>query len=339
MLRTQFKSWGRGCQSPCLGNANSSEGGLIAARDARNHFAQRCKLPGPLTPKGLSDPTRRKQCKASVDGGNTSSALYNEDVRLYDLSVSFRDFEEEVDFLQEVVEKHVGQPLKSALELASGPGCHAVALARRGVEVVALDNEEAMVAYGLAKANAEGVKMDYICGDMASFDSIPTKDGKVQLVYLLFGSVAHLLTNDDFIACLNSCRSVLAPNGIIVLELQHPNDVFKATELTGDAWEVNDTERESMLLVEWGRDTDEFDAISQVLQRHISFNVISKKGEIVSSKEVVLPQRLYTANEIDALARVCGFDIVQHCGALDLAVPLDDEQQACRMVVILKPQA
>ena len=35
----------------------------------------------------------------------------------------------------------------------AGPGCHAVALARRGVEVVALDNEEAMVAYGVCRTS------------------------------------------------------------------------------------------------------------------------------------------------------------------------------------------
>ena len=95
-------------------------------------------------------------------------------------------------------------------------------LARRGVRVVALDNEETMVAYGaycglgwigllvfslslhsltyfrikrqskgsvpgftlpcckcahagLAKADAEGVNLQYICGDMSSFNGVPTE--------------------------------------------------------------------------------------------------------------------------------------------------------------------
>jgi len=209
-----------------------------------------------------------------------------------------------------------------------------VELAKRGVSVVALDNEEAMVNLGKAKADKAGVPLEYICGDMASF--APPPGGQAQLVYCMFGSLTHMLTNDAVIGCLTSAKAALAPGGCVLLELPHPTDALHAEDLLGDAWEARDEERNTRLMVEWGREGDPFDPLTQVLQRTVCFTVLDARGEMVQSKETVLLQRLFTATEFDALARASGLEIVQVYGALDRCVPLNDEE-AFRMVVVLKP--
>jgi len=286
-------------------------------------------------------PRPRALCaSASADGKEQAlSPLLYDDAHLYDVAVSFRDFKQEVDFIIQVAEEFVNSPLETALELAAGPAQHAVELARRGVAVVAIDNEKAMVELGKKKANDAGVPLQYIYGDMASFGDLPTADGKVQLVYVMFGSMTHMLTNDAVIGCLTSARGVLAAGGCILLELPHPSDVFNAEHMLGDAWEAEDKERNTMVLVEWGREGDPFDHISQVLERTVSIVVVDKNkpGEILQTKETTLLQRLFTAMEMDALVRASGLKIVKTYGALDTSVPLDDEENAFRMVVVLKP--
>jgi hypothetical protein len=55
-------------------------------------------------------------------------------------------------------------------------------------------------------------------------------------------------------------------------------------------------------------------------------------------KEVV-PLRLFTLQEIDALARVAGFELVAKYGALAEDVSIDDEDEAFRMVCVLGKKA
>jgi hypothetical protein len=46
--------------------------------------------------------------------------------------------------------------------------------------------------------------------------------------------------------------------------------------------------------------------------------------------------RLYTAQEIDALARCAGFEVVAMYGALDAEVNVNDEDLAFRLVSVLR---
>jgi hypothetical protein len=56
---------------------------------------------------------------------------------------------------------------------------------------------------------------------------------------LLLGTAAHLVETDDAIACLAGAAEALRPGGIVVLELEHPFDLFGGDlmEMTGDAWD------------------------------------------------------------------------------------------------------
>jgi len=211
------------------------------------------------------------------------------------------------------------------------------------VEVVALDVEPAMRAHAQLKAAAADVTLSYVCGDMAAFDAAAVtggddEGGRVQLACVLFGSAVHLLTNDAVLSCLSCVRRVLAPGGVLVLELEHPTDVFFG-EHSGSAWEVEDVGTGGTLVVEWGRDGDEFDAVTQVLQRRITFTVCDAEGEVTLCREVAMPQRRFTATEVDALARAGGFRVEALYGGLELPhVPLD-HVDAFRMVAVLAADA
>lgn len=112
----------------------------------------------------------------------------------------------------------------------------------------------------------------------------------------------------------------------------------------GDAGDVQDDEDENedadntpqrRVLVEYGREGDTFDPLSQILYRTVGLSLFDSEGELVSSHVSVVPQRQFTLQEIDLLARATGFEVVATYGDLDESVPLDDEE-AQRMVVVLR---
>lgn len=151
---------------------------------------------------------------------------------LYDLAFGYRSYEDEVDFLLFAYNEYntcAGGDVKPIriLELAAGPARHSLAalteFSSSEVEsVVALDRSPDMVNYGIQNADHElgvgGGRRDtftYVCGDMRKIREATKVDVSTMFdtVWLLLGSMQHLLTNDDIIACLLSIYSVLQPGG------------------------------------------------------------------------------------------------------------------------------
>jgi SAM-dependent methyltransferase len=90
------------------------------------------------------------------------------------------------------------------------------------------------------------------------------------------------------------------------------------------------------VLVEYGREGDDFDPATQILERTVGFSLFSKEGELVSSDVSVVPQRQFSLQEVDLLARASGKWVVKAVyGNLDVNCPLDGED-AYRMVVVLQ---
>ena len=330
---------------------------------------------------------------------------------LYDLAFGYRNYEEEVDFLLRMHSKHSstnsGGSGMRLLELAAGPARHSLsALSCHPKTIVhsvmALDSSSNMVEYGIKNANVDlgngGGRRDdfvYVCGDMRQVcDYCPTttilaiksndESTSFDGVWLLLGSMQHLLTNDDVISLFTSLHSVIKDDATIVIELPHPREVFKMGECTTNGWTVplveegdndddddyvddDDDDKKQVgeyghLSIVWGKDTDEFNPVSQIRHFTIEFELTvndinnipsqnnddddtsilfsqmkkaSNGGSKLSIREVV-PLRLFTLQEIDALARCAGFEMVDTFGALSEDVSIDDEDEAFRMVCVLR---
>lgn len=80
---------------------------------------------------------------------------------------------------------------------------------------------------------------------------------------MLFGTAAHLLTNEAAIRCFRSTAAALRPGGLFVLELPSPEDLFDGVFALGDVWDASAPNGQK-LLVEYGLEGDEFDSITQV---------------------------------------------------------------------------
>ena len=304
---------------------------------------------------------------------------------LYDLAFGYRNYEEEVDFLLRVHDKYSSissddDDISSSssalrvLELAAGPARHSLSALSEHTpaevhSVVALDKSQDMVDYGSENADYElgspGGRRDdfkYVDGDMRYIgDSVKTDATTMfDTAWLLLGSMQHLLTNDDIVACFSSLYKSIKSGGTVVIELPHPRETFSMGECTRNGWQVplEDGEEKEYgeLNIVWGEEDDEFDPVSQI--RHFTvgleltvnnvddipkdedtsslFLQMSKEGK-TSVKEIV-PMRLYTLQEIDALARCAGFELVAKYGALAEDVSIEDEDEAFRMVCVLRKQ-
>ncbi|HEV7368865.1 class I SAM-dependent methyltransferase [Arenibaculum sp.] len=252
--------------------------------------------------------------------------------RYYDVAFGYRDFVAECDFLCETAARRLGRAPTSAVELAAGPANHAVELARRGIAAHALDREPEMVRYGCDKAAAAGVALDYRLGDITGL----APWSGIDVALLLLGSAGSLLTLDDGLACLTATAASLAPDGLLFLELPHPRSLFGDDEGTEAGWEV--TGDGLRVRVRWGAEDDRFDPVGQVGEVTTTLTVWDQGRKKVIRDRAL--QRRWTAQDLIALARLSGrFEIVAWYGALDAAIPIDDAEQAWRMVLAMQRTA
>eukprot|EP00195_Chlamydomonas_chlamydogama_P005377 CAMPEP_0202890652 /NCGR_PEP_ID=MMETSP1392-20130828/992_1 /ASSEMBLY_ACC=CAM_ASM_000868 /TAXON_ID=225041 /ORGANISM="Chlamydomonas chlamydogama, Strain SAG 11-48b" /LENGTH=373 /DNA_ID=CAMNT_0049574267 /DNA_START=80 /DNA_END=1201 /DNA_ORIENTATION=+ len=289
---------------------------------------------------------------------------------LYKAAFSYRDISSEVSFLKEVYSRHTeGSELTSVLELGCGPGEHVTGLARAGVpRAVGLDKCPEMLAFardlasGKAGGAAAGKKAkqavgfgassqqkpapepqqdqsglpvpEFVAGDMTNFE---IKGAPFDMVMCLLGTFSHMLDNSAAAACLRCAVRHLRPGGLLLLELGHPGDLFDGTYIIGDGgkevWEVPQGKNKK-IFVEWGAEFDNFDPVTQIIDRTVSISVL-KGEEVEQSIEEVVPYRQYTVQELDLLATMTGLRIQQLYGEMNLEVDLSHEE-AYRLIAVLR---
>lgn len=103
-----------------------------------------------------------------------------------------------------------------ALELGVGTGRLALPLSRRGCRVHGVDRSSAMLARLRRKPGSDAV--DVTIGDFAT-----TQLGRrFSLVYLAYGTIQYLTTQEAQVACFRTAAEHLLPSGAFVVEVDVP---------------------------------------------------------------------------------------------------------------------
>lgn len=102
------------------------------------------------------------------------------------------------------------------LELGAGTGRVSTAIAKRGIEVVALELSEAMRQVG--QAATQGLPVHWLVGDMRALQL----QQRFPLIIAPFNAFMHLYTLDDQDQTLSGVVQHLAPGGRVAFDLYNP---------------------------------------------------------------------------------------------------------------------
>eukprot|EP00557_Chaetoceros_sp_GSL56_P012411 CAMPEP_0176481006 /NCGR_PEP_ID=MMETSP0200_2-20121128/2582_1 /TAXON_ID=947934 /ORGANISM="Chaetoceros sp., Strain GSL56" /LENGTH=458 /DNA_ID=CAMNT_0017877167 /DNA_START=25 /DNA_END=1401 /DNA_ORIENTATION=- len=294
---------------------------------------------------------------------------------LYDLAFGYRNYEEEVKFLLDAHDKYSQITTSDGrdktdnginiIELAAGPARHGITalkfFQKRVNSCTAVDISIEMMEYSKEVADEElgdagygGLRdqFHYVMDDIRSLSeskSAVFKPQSFDSAWLLLGSMQHLTHNDDVISCFSSASNLLRQGGTLIIELPHPRETFTMVECTRNGWKVpledEVGEEYGELKIVWGDDSDAFDPIRQVRDFTVIMELTVKEDakndddesfdDLESIKEIV-PMRLFTFQEIDAMARIGGFHVEGLYGALSDDVDVHDEDGAFRLVCVLR---
>lgn len=269
------------------------------------------------------------------------AGIYDEP-EFYAAACAYRDVSADVAALlrwwrRNSAESHRAEELpRTVLELAAGPAEHARELARCGVDATALDINPAMCAWARDRAAADGARLTVVEADMRDFTIPGTRSAgprEFDLAITMLNSLCHLLTLDDLVAHLASVARHLAAGRLYIMEFAHPADCLSLRPRTSSDW-VTDLDGGSVT-VRWGGTQDVIDPVTQVTNEHVTVTYRKLDGSVRTVTDLV-PNRFWTATEIDAAIRLAGgFTIAASYGDFDDDLSLD-APGAWRMILVLR---
>jgi SAM-dependent methyltransferase len=271
-----------------------------------------------------------------------SHHAFYDDAHAYDVAFSYRDVEAELDFLLAAAARHGRGPVGSFLELAAGPGYHAVAAARRGLQATALDLSAPMVARALDKARRAGVAVTGVVADMARF----ALDRPVDLACNLLTSISYLTTTQALHDHFGSVARALRSGGVYVVENNHPNDFWTREHFQPSRWTMTATEqtptgpRTLEVFTSWIDEPPAIDVVAQTYTVKARTEVRESGPEGHAPPRVLVDQatlRMIWPQELVAHAAAHGLVLGGFYGALDLALPIDAAAAWRTVAVFVKP--
>ncbi len=141
---------------------------------------------------------------------------------LYDVFTSNKDYELEVEFLQNVFE---GRGIESILDVACGTGTHMQLLEKEGYRCDGLDLSGDML--NVAREKVEG---ELFHADMANF----YLDREYDAVICLYASFNHLVDVERAQEALNIFAEHLREGGTVLIDLHCPMEGGEKTESFGN---------------------------------------------------------------------------------------------------------
>ena len=212
------------------------------------------------------------------------SASFYSHATLYDLM--FPGGGPAVDFYRAEADRQGGP----VLELGCGTGHKLIPIAADGHPCVGLDASADMLAEARRKADARGVTVDWVRGDMRDFDLGRAFD----LVFITANSLLHLHAAEDLVNCFRSVGRHLAPGARFIFDVFNPN-----VRLLAEADGVRHT-RDSLSFTDPDRGTvsvdiaETYDAAAQVTRGTWHLSTDCEPDFVVAPLEIrsIFPQEL-----------------------------------------------
>ena len=148
----------------------------------------------------------------------------------YDLLYHDKNYQAEVDYIEDILFSETSQGPKSILELGCGTGIHSKLLAERGHSLHAIDLSSDMLE--LAKQRIAGTdlveRLEFDVGDVRNYRA----GKKFDAVLSLFHVASYQTTNSDFEKFILTAKEHLNPDGILIFDFWHkPAVLFEKPEL------------------------------------------------------------------------------------------------------------
>ncbi len=230
---------------------------------------------------------------------------YRDLARVYDQLMSEVDYQQWVDYLEEIWHHH-GVKVDRVLDLACGTGTVSLLLADRGYQVIGVDQSAEMLAVAERKAQAAGHDIYWCQGDMRELDLNEEFDCAI----CLHDSLNYMLIADDLKKVFTGLAEHLRPGGFFIFDV----NTIGALEAVGDNTLFMEDDSSSIV---W---KNVYHPEHQIWEVDLTLFIKQPDGLYSRSKEIHR-ERGYHEQELANLLTACGYRLQAVYHALTLFPP------------------
>jgi SAM-dependent methyltransferase len=236
------------------------------------------------------------------------------------------DKEEDLPLYRQLADE-VGDPI---LVIGSGTGRLMIHLAQAGHTVHGVEIEAAMLERARQKLRLLPRLKDRLFfhhGDALQFSS----DIRFQLILIPYNTFMHFQTQDEQKTLLRRGRDLLAPGGLLVIDLPNAGEAFAAQDTEAVILERTFLERESGHQV-MQHSVSRLDRVEQLMYVTWIYDEITA-DRVVERTVVPVTIHYFFFSEIRLLLEACGFEVDDVYGDFDQS---SFEDGAPRMIVLAR---
>lgn len=220
---------------------------------------------------------------------------YGKFAQVYDLFMDNVDYEGWADCLEKHL-KEEGIEDGLVLELGCGTGTMTGLLARRGYDMIGVDNSEEMLAEAMEKKVEDGLDILYLLQDMQEFELY----GTVRAAVSICDSLNYITEKEELLQVFRLVNNYLDPGGIFLFDM---NTVHKYRDILGDDTIAENRDEGSFI---WENSYDP-DTGLNIYELAV---FLPREDGLYEKCEELHCQRAYEQAEIEALIREAGMEIV-----------------------------
>jgi SAM-dependent methyltransferase len=192
----------------------------------------------------------------------------------------------------------VGYNEGAVLDLCCGPGRHSLALAKRGIQVTAVDLSEFLLRKAKEEATKLNLEIEFVLDDMRHF----VRNDSFSMVLNMFTSFGYFDDKEDDLIALRNAYQSLKPEGAILIDIFGKEPLarrYQATISTECGDGVTLIQRHE-ICEDWTLCRNEWILVKDETARTFNFQT-----------------RLYSGQEIKDILLRAGFEEVKVFGDLD----------------------
>lgn len=167
------------------------------------------------------------------------SSYLGRHAQLYDIFYSEKNYQQEADFVHQLITEFGRESSKKLLELACGTGNHAFLLEKYGYDLHALDYSPDMIERAREKAKKYNSTINFQVGDMRNLSF----QDEFDVAICLFDSIGYVLANEAINLVFNKVYQSLKAGGLFIFEFWHAPAMLQSFDpVRVKKWKLADRE-------------------------------------------------------------------------------------------------
>lgn len=229
----------------------------------------------------------------------------------YDSLTSNVSYDETAKYVADILDEN-GIKKGILLDLACGTGTMSVQMAKRGYEVIGIDNSPEMLSEAREKAYEAKEDILFLCQDMCNIDLY----GTVECTICLLDSLNHLESEEELQAAFEGVSLFTVPGGLFIFDV---NTQYKHKYVLGNNTFVYDNDD---VYCVW---QNEYDDESKTVEIFLDF--FEEENGLYRRSSEYFTECAFSDEIIRRLLKEAGFSNVKAYGELSRNAPSETEER------------